>query len=125
MRFTNFLRPIIVTAAIFLNACEGRPPEYGVNVFSADTIPVAFTMTLTGSLALSMRSEGIKMQPDKSLVLETPAQLMWARGDGTARLESVGRGRLAVQPVGIGADSPSDTAVVEGSVVMLVRPPER
>ena len=106
------------------SACEGRKPEYGVSVFSTDTLPVTFTVTLTGSLALGLRSEGFHMRPDKSLVLTTPAELVVQRGDGTARIESLQGGRLAVQPLGVSADS-ADTSAVEGRVVMLVKPPER
>jgi len=123
MRTIKRLSPLFI-AAVLTTACEGRPPEYGVNVFSADTIPVVFTLQVTGSLGLAMRSDGFKMRPDKSLVLSTPAQLTVARGDGTARIESIRGGRLAIQPLGISADS-ADTATVEGLVVMLVKPPNR
>lgn len=97
--------------------------EYGVAVFSTDTIPVMFTVTLTGSLGLSLRSEGFQMRPDKSLVLTTPAQMTVARAGGTARIESMRSGRLAVTSIGVG--SGADSSTVEGQVVMLTIPPEK
>ncbi len=105
------------------SACDRRPAEYGVRDFSTDTLPDAFTVTVAGSLAIGVRSESFQMRPDKSLVLSTPAEMVIARGDGTARIESVNGGRLAVQPLGV-TDSAADTTTVEGRVVMLEKPPE-
>ena len=124
MRLTPRLLQLLATSALSMAACFDRPAEYGVSVFSTDTLPVVFTLTLTGSLALGMRSDGFKMRPDKSLVLTTPAELIWSRGDGTARIATVRGGRLAVQPLGV-TDSTADTTTVEGYVVMLVKPPDR
>ena len=124
MRVADRVRRCLVLAALLSAGCDKRPREYGVSVFSTDTLPVTFTVTLTGSLALGLRSEGFQMQPDKSLLLKTPAEMVVQRGDGTARIVAVSGGRLAVQPLGVSADS-ADTATVEGHVVMLAKPPER
>lgn len=121
---TNHRQLLLLVSAALLAACNERPPEYGVSVFSTDTLPVVFTLSLTGSLALGMRSEGFKMRPDKSLVLTTPAELIWSRGDGTARIETVRGGRIVVQPLGV-TDSAADTTAAVGYVVLLVKPPER
>jgi hypothetical protein len=122
MRIARLL--VAITAVSSLAACEGRKPEYGVAVFSTDTMPVVFTLTVTGNLALSMRSDGFQTQPDKSLLLTTPAQLTVARSDGTARIQTVRGAGLAVQPIGFPPDS-ADTTTVEGRVVVLTAPPLR
>ncbi len=121
MRTTSRVLTIIAAASLW--ACKSRPVEYGVSVFSTDTIPVEFTVTVTGSLGLGLRADGFQMRPDKSLVLATPAQMLVSSGDGTARIESIKGGRLAVQPLGL--DSGADTNTVEGQVVMLTKPPEK
>jgi hypothetical protein len=123
MRLVTRFCPLLVAVAALTSACD-RPTEYGVSVFSTDTLPVTFSVTLTGSLALGLRSDGFMMQPDKSLLLTTPAQMTVSRGDGTARIVSVKGGPLAVQPLGV-TDSTADTATVEGQVVMLTKPPEK
>jgi hypothetical protein len=126
MRFTPYFRQAwLVVAAAMLTACNERPAEYGVSVFSTDTLPVTFTVTLTGSLALGLRSENFRMLKDKSLVLSTPAEMVVQRGDGTARIVSTKGQSLAVQPLGIGSDSSADTVTVVGPIVMLVKPPDR
>lgn len=124
MRTTGHGRLLVVGAALLASACEGRPVAYGVSVFSTDTVPVAFTITVTGSLALGLRADGFQMQPDKSVILTTPAQMLVQEGDGTVRIESARGGRLAVQPLGV-TDSTADTTTVEGRVVLLVKPPEK
>jgi len=121
---TKHRRLLLIAAVAMTSGCNERPVEYGVSVFSTDTLPVVFTLTLTGSLALGMRSEGFRMQPDKSLVLRTPAELVVSRGDGTARIMTVSGNRIAVQPLGV-TDSTADSTTVEGHVVMLVKPPGR
>jgi hypothetical protein len=123
MRFIRTSGLLAVAAASLVSACD-RPPEYGVSVFSTDTVPATFTVTLTGTLALGLRSDGFKAMPDKSLQLTTPAQMLVQRGDGSARIISIKGARLAVQPLGV-TDSSADTATVEGHVVMLVKPPEK
>lgn len=123
MRSIRHVVPLVLVGVSLASACD-RPPEYGVSVFSTDTLPVTFTMTLTGTLSLGLRSDGFKSMPDKSLQLTTPAQLVYNRGDGTARIVSVSGARLAVQPLGP-MDSTADTATVEGHVVLMTKPPER
>jgi hypothetical protein len=125
MRTTiNHRHTLLVLVAALSSACDRRQAEYGVSVFSTDTLPVSFTLTVTGTLALGMRSEGFQVQPDKSLLLSTPAELVVTRGDGTARIVVVKGARIAVQPLGA-TDSTADTTTVEGHVVMLVKPPDR
>lgn len=114
------LRPLLLVAAAFCAACEERPPEFGVSVFADDTLPAIFTVSITGSLGIGLRSEAYQMQPDSSLIMTTPAQLIIQLGAGTAIITSLHGGRLAVQPIGVSADS-AELVTVEGTVVKLVR----
>ena len=113
---------VLLVTAIAVCACDPKPPEYGVLVFSVDTVQATFTASLEGSLALSLRSEGVSMRQDKSLSLTTPASMMWARGDGNARIEVIKGNGIVLQPAGFPADS-ADTTSVEGRVINMTRPP--
>jgi len=121
MRLIRITGLVASVAVSVVSACD-RPPEYGVSVYSTDTLPATFTVTLTDSLALALRSEGFRAMPDKSLVLSTPAQMLVHSGAGSARIVGLGGKRIAVQPLGV-SDSTADTTTVEGNVVLLVRPP--
>jgi hypothetical protein len=115
------VRPfLLVLVAALTAACQERLPEFGADVFASDTLPVSFTMSLTGSLAIGIRAEGFRMQPDKSLIVSAPAQLIVQRGEGTATITSLSGGRLAVQPLGLPPGSP-DSLAAEGRVVTLTR----
>jgi hypothetical protein len=104
-----------------LAACMREAPrEVGVDVFSNDTIPVKFVVTLSGSLAMALRANNFYLQPDKSLVMETPGSLIVRTGAGTALIKSYDSSRrIAVEPIGTPPDS-TDAAIV-GTVVKVTR----
>src|SRR5437868_12644079 len=106
---------------IVLSACgSGDQRELGVNIFSTDTIPSRFVVSLTGSLVMGLRSSRVYMQHDKSLILETPGALVVQKGDGVATITAVDTLRpIAVSRIGAPLDS-ADAAVV-GKVVHVVR----
>lgn len=110
----------LACSAVFAVACFERPPEFGVSVFAADTLPVTFTVYLTDQLVMALRSTNFKMRADKSLMMTTPAQLIIQRGAGTARIVSISGGGLVVQPLGVNPDS-ADTSSAEGRTVQLTR----
>jgi hypothetical protein len=116
----NVRRLLLLTTAVLTVACEGRPPEFGVSVFADDTLPVIFTVELTGTLVMGLRSDGFRMRPDKSLVMTTPAQLIINKGAGTATITSLRGGNILVQPLGVKPDS-GDTSSALGMVVKLAR----
>lgn len=105
-------------------ACAERPPEFGVSVFAADTLPVVFTVSLSGPLVMGLRSQSFQMRPDKSLMMSTPAELIIQSGDGTALITSLSGGRLVVQPLGVNPDS-ADTSSAVGLSVKLLRTGEQ
>jgi hypothetical protein len=106
-------------AAITAAACSQPRRELGADVFSTDTVPARFVMTVTGSLAIALRSNNFYMRPDKSLVLETPATLLIQKGEGTATIEVLDSARrVAVQPTGTPLDSTDAVAIVGRSVLM-------
>lgn len=122
-RATRLHARLLLCAAVcaaVLTACEQRPPSFGVSVFADDTVTVAFTVSVTGTLVMGLRSDVFQMRPDKSLLMTTPAELIIQRGEGTALIESLRGGRLAVQPLGVNPDS-ADTLSAEGHVIKLVR----
>lgn len=111
-------------AVAMASACNERPPEFGVSVFASDTLPVVFTVSLTGPLVMGLRSQNFQMRPDKSLLMATPAELIIQSGDGTALITSLSGGRLVVQPLGVNPDS-ADTSSAEGLAVKLLRTGEQ
>ena len=113
-------RILLLCTAILGAACEGRRPEFGVSVFANDTIPVLFTLELTGGLSMGIRAQAFDPGPNKSLIMTTPAQLTVQSGEGTATITSQKGGALIVQPLGVMPDS-GDTSSVLGSVVKLTR----
>lgn len=102
-------------------ACSEPRAEQGVDVFSADTLPVRFTVSMTGDLAVSLRFGSVAMRPDRSLILETPGSLVIRKGAGTATVTSLdSTRRLALQPLGTPPDS-VDVVGVVGSKVRMTR----
>jgi len=107
---------------ILLAACVPEPPrrEFGVDVFSNDTIPAKFIVSLGGNLSFAVRSNGLYMQRDKSLVIETPASLILQSGAGTGTITSYDTSRrVVVTPMNTSPDS-TDAAVV-GTVIKVTR----
>jgi hypothetical protein len=91
-----------------------------VDVFSNDTIPAKFIVSLGGNLSLAIRSNVLYMQRDSSLVIETPASLIVKSGSGTGTITAYDTTRrIAVTPLNESPDS-TDAAVV-GTVVKLTR----
>jgi hypothetical protein len=96
--------------------------QLGVEVFSEDTIPVRFSITMSGGIELRVDAERAFRQGESALVFETPAKLLVARGSGQSTIAALDeKRRLIVQPIGVPADSAERAAVV-GSAVQLTRP---
>jgi hypothetical protein len=107
---------------MLLTACAPEPPqvEFGVDVFSNDTMPAKFVVTLSGNLSMAVRSNQLYMRPDQSLVLETPGSLIIQQGMGSAVIASFdSTQQIAVMPLGTSPDS-TDNAVV-GKRVKVTR----
>jgi hypothetical protein len=113
---------VVATVGLTLCACTPeRPPEFGVDVFSTDTIPAKISMTLTGTLQMGLRADQFYTTPTKALILETPASLIIQRGAGAAIIASLDTSqRIAVQPIGASPDS-ADALGAVGTVVRLTR----
>jgi hypothetical protein len=110
--------------AILVAGCSlpSRQEQLGVEVFSVDTIPVHFSLTMSGGIELRVDAERAFRQGESSLVFETPARLYVARGSGQSTIAALERDRrLVVQPIGVSADSAERAAVV-GSAVQITRP---
>ena len=105
-----------------LVACSAqRPEQLTVDVFAEDTVPVRFTLTITGGLQMRVNAEKAFVRPDKSLVFETPTTLYVDRGDGASLLRALdSTQRLVVQPGGLPGDSAERAAVV-APVVSITR----
>jgi hypothetical protein len=109
-------------ALMLLSACVPEAPrrEFGVDVFSNDTTPAKFIVSLGGNLSLAVRSNSLYMQRDKSLVIETPASLIVHSGAGTGTITSYdSTRRIVVTPMNASPDS-TDAGVV-GRVIRVVR----
>ena len=125
------LRLRAAAALSLVAACRnGAPPppaapaEFGVHVANAanDTVRTHFTVTVKGSLELGIRSLIVAVQPDRSLLLATPADLVVNKGDGSAVIAAADSGaRLTVTPL-LPADSAQATA--QGAAVLLTRAPD-
>lgn len=112
---------LALLVAFVLTACSTPPQagQLGVDIFAVDTIPVRFTVTMSGTLQMRVSAEKSYMRPDKSVVFETPATLVVYKGAGTSLVSAVDTGqRLAVQPLGVSPDSIErmDAAVVAAAV---------
>jgi|SRR4051812_8777335 hypothetical protein len=114
-------RALFCAAVALVAACSEPRQELGVDVFSSDTIPAQFVVTLTGSLAIALRSNNFYMRSDRSLVLETPGSLLVREGAGTATITTLDTThRVAVQPIGTPPDS-ADVAGVVGRTIQMTR----
>lgn len=117
-------RTLLSTLALLellIVGCAKKEDEWGVEVFSADTVPARIDMNLTGSLEMGLRAERYYTTRAKTLILITPTALIIHKGAGTATIMSVDTmQRIAVQPLGISPDSAEKVAVV-GTVVRLTR----
>jgi len=117
-------RLFLLVSAVLTAACDPRPPEFGVSVFADDTLPVVFSVDLTGSLVMGVRSDNLQMRPDKSLLLTTPAQLVVQKGEGSATITALKGGAILVQRLVAKPDSGDmafDTSSAPGTVVKLWR----
>lgn len=105
--------------AVLLVGCSAQKPErLSVDVFAEDTVPVRFSLTVTGTLQMRVNAERSFAQPDRSLVFETPAQLFVYKGDGTALVRALdGTQRFTVQ---LSGDS-TERAAAAGSAFVLTR----
>jgi alpha-D-ribose 1-methylphosphonate 5-triphosphate synthase subunit PhnL len=118
--------PFIVLVALILTGCSmsSRTEQLGVEVFAEDTIPVRFGVTMSGGIEMRVNAERAFQQADRSLVFETPATLLVSRGSGEAIVTVLDENqRIAVQPLGIPADSIERAAVV-GRAVQITRLPD-
>lgn len=114
------MRRWLFSAAVILTACTAREREFGVDVFSADTIPARVYMNLSGSLQLGLRADNFFTSGD-SLVLLTPVSLIVQRGEGSAEVFSLDSNQvLAMQPMGVSPDS-ADKVGVTGRRLKLSR----
>lgn len=112
---------VCALAAAVVSACAESRREIGVDVFSNDTIPAHFVVTLSGTLVVGLRGGNFFMRPDKSLVLETPGSLIVQKGEGTATITTLDTTRrVAVLPIGTAPDS-ADIVGVVGTSVQLTR----
>src|SRR5215208_7399723 len=111
------MRRLLVISILFASGCSEAHGEVGVDIFSTDTLPAQFVVTLTGSLVMGLRSNAFYMRPDKSLVLETPGALVVQKGEGTVTIQSFDSTRkIAVEPVNTPPDF-SGRAAVTGTVI--------
>jgi hypothetical protein len=114
------LRPAFCLLLLAGAGCAEKR-ELGVDVFSDDTLPARFTVGLTGTLVMALRSQSFYMRPDKSLVLVTPGSLIIQQGNGSATIASLDSSRrIAVEPIGTSPDS-SDAVAAVGHTIRLER----
>jgi hypothetical protein len=114
-------RRLLYLLVLATAACGTEKRELGVDVFSDDTLPTQFTVTLTGTLVMGLRSQNFYMRKDKTLVLITPGSLVIQEGNGTATIESLdGSRRIAVGPIGTSPDS-TDLLAVVGTAIKVER----
>jgi hypothetical protein len=85
---------LLPAAACARTAPPAPPREFGVHVESAraDSAPVRFRMSVQGALELGIRSLRVAEQPDKSLLIATPADLVVNKGTGSALIVAAGAG---------------------------------
>lgn len=115
------MRHRLLCLVLATTACSTERRELGVDVFSDDTLPTRFTVTLSGTLVMGLRSQSFYMRKDKSLVLITPGSLVIQEGEGTAIIETLdGSRRIAVDPIGTSPDS-TDLVAVVGRVIKVQR----
>lgn len=115
------MRLVPALAIALACACSKNEEEFGVDVFSVDTIPARLYMHLTGTLQMGLRADSFYTTADKSLILGTPASLIIQKGAGTATIMSLDTTqRIAAQPLGVSPDSAEKVGAV-GTVVRLTR----
>lgn len=107
--------------ALLLTLCacaKSPPPEEGVNVFSADTSTAHIMVAVTGTLQVGLRSDAMMTTRDRQLVLETPATLVFKKGDGEVTVRSVDTTqRIVLESI----DTPLDTAASAAATGVIVR----
>jgi hypothetical protein len=111
--------------ALLATACLPEPPrppaEFGVHVSAAgnDSARAKFTVVVKGTLELGIRSTIVAMEPDSSLLLATPADLVVNKGMGSAVIVAADSGvELAIRPL-----DPADSAraTARGHAIRLAR----
>jgi hypothetical protein len=127
MRLTGsqIVLPLLVIAA--LAACEPkRVPQLGVHVADAgdDSARAEFTIAVEGSMVLGIRSSVLAMQPDKSLILSTPADVLVNSGTGSAVI-TVKPGGPALRVTNLDPGDTAGTAVVARRVRLTHHGPAR
>lgn len=85
-----------------------------------DTAHAKFKVTVTGTLEFGIRSRMFAMEPDSTLLLATPADLLVHKGTGTAVVTAADSGDVLV----ITSLDPADSARVRarGHAVLITRP---
>jgi len=118
-------RAALACALLSPAACLPAPPkppgEFGVHVASAtsDTAHARFTVTVTGTLQLGIRSAIVAMQRDSSLLLATPADLVVSKGLGSVVITAADSGlQLAITPLD---SADARTATARGHAVRMTR----
>jgi hypothetical protein len=112
---------VLCLLVLATTACATEKRELGVDIFSDDTLPTRFTVTLSGTLVMGLRSQNFYMRKDKSLVLITPGSLVVQEGEGTAMIEALDKSRrVAVDPIGTPPDS-TDLVAVVGRAIKVER----
>lgn len=106
-------------AFAMVQACAPEP-EIGVEVFSSDTIPARFTVTVAGTLQMGLRADNFEMLPDKSLMMTTPAALVVQKGEGSADIILLKGSALSAQPIGTSPDS-ADALGVTGTKLRMTK----
>ena len=106
---------------MLLVGCSAPKPErLSVDVFAEDTVPVKFSLTVTGTLQMRVNAERSVVQADRSLVFETPAQLFVYKGDGSSLLRALDSTQRFTVQLGGGSDSAGRAEAV-GSAVVITR----
>jgi hypothetical protein len=114
-------RAFLLAAVLAACSTPSGQDQLGVEVFSDDTVAVQFTVTINDALEMNVDAERSFVRPDKSIVFQTPAKLRVTKGTGASLISALdGAQRIAVQPMGVSADSAEHETVV-GSVVKISR----
>lgn len=115
------MRPLVALCIAVCACSDGPEPEIGVDVFAADTAPATFTIVIAGPLEVGLRADRMYTLRDRNIVLETPATLVFQRGDGTATVSSGDTTqRIVVQPMGMPLDS-AERMGVTGTQISATR----
>lgn len=115
------MRTLAVLSAVLCACADMSATESGVDVFSADTTAVRISVAASGSLAIGLRADRMYATPGRTLVLETPASLLFQRGEGTAFISTLDTAqRIVVLPLGAPLDSAEDAGVT-GTAIAVAR----